>query len=83
MKTKSRIFHGIALFTRLTFVLIAIACAISMAWSESTHTASASNKISLSGHAYRTPSGTVVDIVTVPGFGKCLITPGGPICKLN
>ena len=37
----------------------------------------------LEGTAYKTPSGSIVDLVQVPGIGKCLITSSHVVCKEN
>ncbi len=35
----------------------------------------------LKGTIYKTPSGDIVEVVEVPNFGKCFITPGVVYCK--
>jgi len=41
----------------------------------------ASSTKTLEGTVYRTPTGTVVEVVKVPGFGECFITPETVVCK--
>lgn len=45
------------------------------------NSASSSTTITLNGTAYKTPSGAIIDLVQVPGFGKCLITQSETICR--
>lgn len=45
------------------------------------NSANSSTRITLSGTAYKTPSGTTIDVVQVPGFGKCLVTHSETICR--
>lgn len=41
----------------------------------------ASSTKTLKGTIYKTPSGDIVEIVEVPGFGKCFITAVMMYCK--
>ena len=46
-----------------------------------THKAEARGGKTLKTDVYETERGTLVEVVTVPGFGKCMLTSANTICE--
>ena len=71
--TRLKVFS--ALFTA-TFISLLIAGVLS-----TSNDAVARSGKGLRGDTYVTPSGATIEIVEVPGFGKCLISASNTICE--